>query len=172
MKLLVIAYPNLSDNDNMQIENYRKANDRMFTMIRPHFTFVFPVAGISIPEFTTEIQKQLYQVQPISFALRCATVNKDAFSEYYHAFLVPDEGFSKMVKLHYSLYSDRLSVHKLFDIDFIPHIGIGNSKDKLACKKMVDEWNSKSFEICGSISDLDIVQYENNKVETIEKITL
>jgi hypothetical protein len=144
----------------------------MFDVVRPHFTFVFPVAGISSADFTTEIKKQLGQAEPISFCLRCATINKDDFSEYYHAFLVPDEGFSQIVKLHDKLYSDKLFLHQRLDIDFIPHIGIGNSTDELACKKMVDEWNSKPFLISGTICTFNIVQYENDKVTTIEKIKL
>jgi 2'-5' RNA ligase len=172
MKLLVIAYPKLTDEDLLRIENFRKENDKMFDVVRPHFTFVFPVADISVADFTAEIKEQLKQAEPISFCLRCSTINKDDFSEYYHAFIVPDEGFSQIVKLHDKLYSDKLFIHQRLDIDFIPHITIGNSKDKLVCKKMVDEWNSKTFLITGTVSTLDIAQYENDKVTTIEKITL
>ena len=58
------------------------------------------------------------------------------------------------------------------DIDFIPHIGIGNSKDKYKCKKMVDEWNENDFSIAGTISQLSIVKYENNIIEIIRQIKL
>jgi 2'-5' RNA ligase superfamily len=172
VKFLVIAYPELADEDLLRIESYRRENDKMFDIVRPHFTFVFPVTDFSVTDFTTEIKKQLGQAGPISFCLRCAVINKDDFSEYYHAFLVPDEGFSEIVKLHDRLYSGKLSVHHRLDIDFIPHIGIGNSTDKSACKKMVDDWNSQPFLISGIISALDIVQYENDKVTTIERIKL
>lgn len=172
MKLLVIAYPKLSEEDLLQIENCRKHNDKMFSVVKPHFTFVFPVDGISIADFSSEIKIQLDQAKPISFCFRCATINKDDFSENYHAFLVPDEGFSQIVKLHDKLYSGKLFIHQRLDIDFIPHITIGNSSDKMICKKMVDEWNAKEFTISGTISSVDIVEFENNKVKTIEKIKL
>jgi hypothetical protein len=172
MSLLAISYPDLSTEDFSLIENYRKDHDKMFDVVRPHFTFVFPVSDISAADFSSEVKKQLKNASPISFCLRCAVINKDDFTEYYHAFLVPDEGFSGMVKLHDQLYSEKLAVHHRLDIDFIPHIGVGNSMDKFDCKKMVDEWNSKTFLIKGTISTFDIVQYENNKVTTIEKIKL
>jgi hypothetical protein len=37
---------------------------------------------------------------------------------------------------------------------------------------MVDEWNSKAFSIEGTISSVDIVQFENQKVTTLEKVNL
>lgn len=106
------------------------------------------------------------------FIIRCATINKDAFSDYYHIFLVPDEGYSRIIKLHDKLYSDKLKNNLCLDLDFIPHIGIGNSIDKYTCKKMVDEWNEKDFSISGRITHLTIVNYKNSIVTELEDIEL
>lgn len=81
---------------------------------------------------------------------------------------VPDEGSSRIVKLH-----DKLKDNLRLDLDFIPLIGIGNSQDRHKCKKMVDEWNKEEFELRGTISRLKIVRivrYENDVVTTIEEI--
>ena len=104
--------------------------------------------------------------------MRCATINKDAFSNYYHVFLVPDEGYSNIVKIHDRLYSGLLKDNHRLDVDFIPHIGIANSVDKYKCKRLVDYWNSKEFEINGTISKITIIKYENNIVTNIEDIRL
>lgn len=85
---------------------------------------------------------------------------------------VPDEGSSRIVKLHDKLYSDKLKDNLRLDLDFIPLIGIGNSQDRHKCKKMVDEWNKEEFELRGTISRLKIVRYENDVVTTIEEIKL
>ena len=85
---------------------------------------------------------------------------------------VPDEGYSRIVKLHDKLYSDKLKDNLRLDLDFIPHIGIGNSLDRYKYKKMVDEWNKEEFELRGTISGLKIVRYENDVVTTIEEIKL
>ncbi|MHC5848688.1 2'-5' RNA ligase family protein [Nostoc sp.] len=58
------------------------------------------------------------------------------------------------------------------DIPFIPHIGIANSRNPQECKRVVDELNAQSFEITGRVEKLDVIWYENNRVGTIEKITL
>jgi len=92
--------------------------------------------------------------------------------DYFHAFLVPDEGYSNIVKLHDKLYGDKLQNNLRLDLDFVPHIGIGNSRDKYLCKKMVDEWNRKEFSISGKITLLTIVSYENDTVTKIEEIEL
>ena len=141
-------------------------------MVEPHFTIVFPVHDIAQEEFTREVKDKSQNLLKFDFVIRCATINKDAFSDYFHAFLVPDEGYSQIVRVHDKLYSEKLKDNLRLDIDFVPHIGIGNSKDKFLCKKMVDKWNEKEFSIQGTISLLTVVKYENNTVTKIEEIEL
>ncbi|MGB9772354.1 MAG: 2'-5' RNA ligase family protein [Candidatus Kapaibacteriota bacterium] len=173
MAYLVLAYPKLTSDDFTKIQNYRKKNDELFfKIVDPHFTIVFPVFDISEDKFIEEVKQKSTNIAKFDFVIRCATINKDAFNDYFHTFLVPDEGYSKIVKLHDKLYSDKLKDYLRLDIDFIPHIGIGNSKDKNSCKKMVDEWNKKDFSISGKITHLTIVNYENDRVTKIEEIEL
>jgi hypothetical protein len=60
MKLLAIAYPDISDNDFALIQNYRRDNDQLhYKIVRPHFTLVFPVADFSFADFSREIKNQI-----------------------------------------------------------------------------------------------------------------
>lgn len=172
MSYLVLAYPELSNEDFNLIQDYRKVHDIFYPVVHPHFTIVFPVDNQPEKAFIREVEKQSGSIKKIEFLIKCATINKDAFSDYYHIFLVPDQGFSDIVKLHDKLYSGLLFDNLRLDIDFIPHIGIGNSKDKWECKKMVDRWNSKNFSIKGQITHLTMVNYENDKVTSLKKIKL
>lgn len=173
MALLVLAYPEISKNDYDWIQDFRKHQDELYyQIVDSHFTLVFPVFDWSIDPFVTEIEKQSQTFEPFGFCIRCATLNKDAFGDYYHTFLVPDEGYSRLVKMHDKLYADKLFSNRRLDIDFIPHIGIGNSKDPLKCNEMANSWNEQEFEIRGRIAVLDIVQYEDNKVQTLQRIAL
>lgn len=136
MAYAVISYPELSGTDYKRIQEYRKENDEwLFTVVEPHITFVFPVFEMQEEDFITEIETLAYNTQKINFVFRCAIINKDSFSDYYHALLAPDEGFSRIVKLHDKLYSRTLKPYHRMDIDFIPHMGLGTSKDKETCKK-------------------------------------
>ena len=173
MAFLVLAYPNIQGSDFDLIQEFRKKNDELFfSAVEPHFTIVFPTFDLSKEEFCKTIFDKTFEVDRIDFTIRCATINKDTFNEYYHSFLVPDEGYSKIVKLHDKLYSGQLIDNLRLDIDFVPHIGVGNSKDKFECKKMVDGWNKKDFSISGTISNLTIVEFENNKIIKLQDIEL
>ena len=87
-------------------------------------------------------------------------------------FLVPDEGHSKIVKLHDRLYTAVLADRLRLDISFIPHIGIANSPNARSCKELVDQLNSQHFEIRGRIDRLDIIWSEGDLVETIASVKL
>jgi len=173
MAYLVVAYPEIGQNNFDLIQSYRKENDELYySVAEPHFTIVFPVFDFSESLFLEEIADRVKNIDRINFVIRCASINKDTFSEYFHTFLVPDEGNSKIVKAHDKLYSGQLKDNLRLDIDFIPHIGIGNSKDKLHCKQMVDKWNETDFEIAGIISSLTIIKYETNIVTRLKEINL
>lgn len=173
MAYLVIAYPEMSSENFERIQSFRKYNDELlFKVVDPHFTVVFPVFDVLEEEFIREVKSKSQNVSKFEFVIRCATINKDAFNDYFHTFLVPDEGYSKFIKLHDKLYSEKLNSKLHLDIDFIPHIGVGKSFDKFACKKMVDEWNEKEFSIPGRITHLTVVSYENNLLTKINDIEL
>jgi 2'-5' RNA ligase len=172
MKLLAITYPELTEAGLTLIENCRKTHDHFYEVIRPHFTLVFGVSGFSPDKFSSEIKNQLNGINSFSFSIRSAEVHKDDFTEYFHTFLVPGEGFHQLVKLHDKLYSDRLSGHHLRNIEYIPHITIGNSKDKSACEKLADEWNKEKTILRGTISMIDLISFDGITAKTFEQIKL
>ena len=173
MAYLVVAYPNLSQKDFDWIQEYRRKNDeRFFSVVEPHITLVFSVHDMEREAFIQEIRKQVSEVKSMDFEMKVATVNQDDSGEYYHEFLVPDRGYSDMVKLHDRLYSGALKGYLRLDIDFIPHIGIGNSDDAAVSKKRVDTLNARNFEIKGAVKMLDILEYSGGTVKTIERIEL
>src|SRR4030095_7498022 len=106
MAYLVLAYPKLNIDNYNQIQNFRKLHDTpYFNVVEPHFTFVFPVFDTTEEDFVVEIKDQAINFKEFNFTIRCATINKNAFSDLFHILLVPDEGYSKIVKIHDKLYS-------------------------------------------------------------------
>lgn len=175
MALGVGAYPILEEIDYNIIQDFRNENDELYYSIaEPHFTFVFPIEENEIKkdQFIAEIFDKSKGVEQFDVEIKCATVNKDIFLDYYHLLLVPDKGYSKIVKLHDKLYSNLLFNHLRLDIDFIPHMGIANSKDKLKVKRWADEWNQKEFTIKGTLESLTIVDYTNNILTDLTKVKL
>lgn len=171
--LLVVNYPTISTEDLNWIQQIRKQHDELYwKVVDPHFTIVFPVVTSEEEAFIHHVKQTVKSIAAFNFVLRCAVLSNDAFSDYMHVFLVPDEGYSNIVKLHDRLYNDILTNELRLDIPFIPHIGIANSRNAQTCKELVDELNIQSFEIRGKVKKLDVIWYEDDTVETIAQIPL
>ena len=173
MALLVIAYPRMAAADFAWIQAIRARHDeRYFRLVAPHVTLVFPVGGMAQDVLVEHIRRQAAGRKPITFVARCAIVVEDDSKKFSHVFLVPDEGFSEIVRLHDRLYTGVLAPSLRLDITFIPHLGVGNSTDARACKALADELNAQDFRLSGLIDTLDVVCYEHDKVETVAQIAL
>lgn len=173
MAYLVVAYPKLEQSDFDFIQNYRKQNDpRYFSVIEPHITLIFPINDIEKDSFVGEVKGKIAGIKPFDVAFNVATINQNDDGEYYHEFLVPDTGYSNIVKLHDKLYSGLFAPHLRFDIDFIPHIGIGNSDEAQISKQRIDELNAKGISIPSRVDSVDVIEYKDGAVTTVEKIKL
>jgi hypothetical protein len=173
MSLLVLSYPSISEGDLNWIQSVRAIHDLLyFEVVAPHFTMVFPVNDIDSEILLEEVKQRSAEVKLIPFVLRCAIPFKDSLSEQTHVFLVPDEGFGAIVKLHDRLYSGRLANQLRLDVPFIPHFGIGNSIDPWKCKGLADDLNRRPVAIQGTIRALDVVSFEDAKVKTIGRVLL
>ncbi len=165
MALLVLAYPELDDKDYRFIQDFRNEHDELFyKIVEPHFTLVFPVHDMKKSELITEIENKLHSFEPFDFTLRCTVINRDAFQDYWHIFLAPDEGNSDIIKLHDTLYSGSLLHNYRMDIQFVPHIGIANSQNQMKMWQLTRELNESHLEISGRVEKLSLVNFENNKV--------
>ncbi len=172
MALVVLSYPVIAEADLSWIQEVRAAHDPLYYEVAaPHFTFVFPVV-VDREALSSHVSERVRGTPEIRFVLRCALVVKDVLSQYTHVFLVPDEGFGKIVNLHDRLYTGLLAPHLRIDIPFIPHVGIGNSIEPLACKRLADELNARDLRIEGVVRTLSIVSYEQGMIVPINSVDL
>lgn len=172
MGLVVLAYPDMSDDNFTRIQKFREINDRYYNILKPHFILVSPVYDIRENDFVDHVKRTAAKFTKINFTLNCALTAKDLFGEYCDILLVPDKGNSDIIKLHNSFYTDLLSTHLRFDIPFIPHMVIGNDPDSFFCRNQANELNKTGISINGYIERLSIAHYNGIKVENIEDISL
>jgi hypothetical protein len=171
--LLVVNYPALSAEELEKIQSVRRQHDLLnYDVVAPHFTLVFPVFDHDEKSFIAHVEQIAQSLSSFDFVIRCAVLGDDAFSDYTHVFLVPDEGYSRIVRLHDLLYTGILASELRLDIPFIPHIGIANDLNPQVCKTIVDTWNATDFEIWGKVQRLDVIWYEENQVGTIAQFEL
>ncbi len=157
MALHVIAYPQLLPHDYAWIQAIRTEHDPQYTIVEPHITLVFPTTRVDQAQFTAHVQAQAAHIGCIPFTIRCALIVKDPLSLLTHLFLVPDQGFSQLVKLHDTLYTHALASSLRLDIAYIPHVTIGAFTDPIACKQIADRINQDNIAIQGQINTLDII---------------
>ena len=172
MARLIIAYPQLTDTDYTWIQTIRRQHDPQVELVAPHITLVFPFAAIPQEHCVDHIMAATQGMHPVPLTFRCALVVKDDFSPITHVFLVPDEGFSALVKLHDRLYTSILATELRLDIPFIPHITIGGSTDPRIAKEIADQINHEGIAIKSRLSALDLILYENNTITTLHRIIL
>jgi 2'-5' RNA ligase len=142
------------------------------SVLAPHFTFVFPTSDLSESNFVAHVAGCAAGVRRLAFTLRSSLLVKDDSGDAYYVLLVPDEGFSGVVKLHDKLYTGPLADSLRLDIPFIPHVTVGYSADAQLCKSIVDALNASEFEIEGTIAALDIVRKEGTAARTIRRLDL
>lgn len=164
----MVSYPLAVQGASAWIDGVRQRYSRLkHSVLPPHFTFVFPLRDVEQDALIQHLSNMTHDCAPIPFALRSSILVNDDSSPNVYVLLVPDEGFSGIVKLHDRLYTGFLADRLRLDIPFLPHVTIGYSTDIHLCKSAVDDLNSQDFEIEGVIDRLELVRIESSAYETI-----
>lgn len=172
MRLYALAYPELAPADRAWIDAIRAEHDPLHRLVAPHFTLVFPVSRVDRDALVTEVTRQAAGCRPIAFVLRSAVPFKDVTAPGADVFLVPDEGFGALVRLHDRLHASALAPELRLDIPAIPHLTVGRAPDPRACKRLADRLNAREFAVPGTIAALDVVERESGPVRTIARVPL
>ncbi len=172
MQACVVAYPKLTPADQHWIEELRKRHDPHYQLIKPHWTLVFPTAGIPEGVLERHVGAVAATFAPFTFELRCALAVRDVFSPLTHLFLTPAAGVSQLMALHAALYTNVLTDRLRHDIPYIPHITIGAFATPHACKAVANRLNRQRFAMRGQIAELSIVAVEPDHVTLRQRIAL
>lgn len=173
MTLHVIAYPEIAAPDLKRIQEYRREHDEMYyRRAGPHFALVFGVVGWEPQAYIREVALRAAGFGQFDFELCSAVATKDAFSENYHASLIPDEGLSRFVRLHYQLYRGSLQSSRPHNLGYIPSLIVGTSRDAQQCLEMVDDWNDNSISIRGRICQLAVASFNHESIQSLEHLPL
>jgi hypothetical protein len=173
MSLAIVNYPTLSPDDYSWIQSVRAEHDRLYYhVIEPHISLVFPTDMIVESVLLDHARRHAAAHPAFEAVFRCAVLGDLDFQDHAHAFLVPDEGFSKIVHLHDKLYTGPLAPELRLDLPFLPHIGIANTPTPKACKSVVDRLNAMQFVIRARIESFHVIGFDGKQVWTIDRFPL
>ncbi len=171
MSNVVLSYPAISKSDYDRIQSLRKIHDRLYEVVEPHFTFVFPTAKLSIEDLAEHVALKSADTHKIAVTLVKAIVVEDDSKTFSHTFLVPSEGEKEIIELHDLLYTDDLASELRLDIPFVPHVGVGTG-DTDTMQELAKEINEEGVTIKGTIDALIVASYDGKRVNDVEQISL
>ena len=170
--LYTLAYPSLAGADAEAIEAIRREHDPQSGMVRAHFTLVFGCDAVAVDDYARHVRDVSRSTPAVSFDCRYAMLNADARSGLVYVYLVPDEGYSGLSRLHDALYRGPLARHLRMDIPFVPHITLGVFHDKAMARSLCDQLNEHRFAVSGMVNTLSVVQLEPNGIRGLAAFQL
>jgi hypothetical protein len=96
----------------------------------------------------------------------------DDEAERAYVYLVPDEGYSGLSRMHDDLYGGCLRKLLRLDIPFVPHITLGSMADRAAAKRLCDDLNRSGLEIGGSVNALTVAMLQDEKIRDLARFAL
>ena len=139
MSLVVLGRPRLKPADSAWITALRERHGSALAApeIGTHVTLVFPTDVTDATTLTGHMAMVAGDTAPLALAFRCALPVQDPGSGDTYVYLVPDEGFSGLVRLHDRLYSGPFADALNLDIPYIPHITLDRGHQRTIATKTI-----------------------------------
>lgn len=140
MKRDILIFPKFNNIELMQ--SIRKKYDRLYNIIPPHITLVFPFTdNISNEDLYIKLKELIKDTKKFNVKFEGLSLSYDNF-----IFLNCIIGLENIIDLHDKIYNNILPTHFKKDIEYIPHITLGkannidNLKDfKYSFETIIDE---------------------------------
>jgi len=168
--LEVIAQPHFDKADLAWLTDIRSR--RAGSRGAPHFTLVFPGADLAPKVFADKVRANVEGMHAIRFRLRCALVAPEPMVGRFHVFLVPDEGFAAILKLHDRLHVGPISAALRKDRPYLPHITVATTHDDASARTLAASLNQGGIDIHGHIDALLAEHRTGEVIKTVATIPL
>jgi len=169
----VIGCPRFAEKDLRWIEAQREKYDPQGKrMAPPHITFAPAIEGMTDQAVVDEVKARVAGLGPVEFELCHVSMSYNPFLDIYQEYLVPETGHAALSKLHNRLYVGAFAPQLRLDIGYVPHISIGRCDHPHIGKQRMDALNRGDFAIKGRIDALDVMSFEDGRMQRIETIPL
>ncbi|HVH81348.1 MAG TPA: 2'-5' RNA ligase family protein [Stellaceae bacterium] len=165
----VVARPEFGKADLEWLTQLRQNKAR--STGAPAFTLVFPGATAPV-DVVKHVGATCAATPRIRFCLRSAIVVPEHKSGWFHVFLVPDEGFSAINRLHDRLHVGPLACCLSLDFPYIPHLTVASTPEFDKARTIMASLNAKGLAIGGRIDALEVQERGADAPRCIAKIPL
>lgn len=167
--LEVVARPEFGKAELDWLTHLRQT--RAHSVGAPAFTLVFPGAE-SATEVVKQVQETCAGTARIRFCLRSAMIVPEAKMGLYHVFLVPDEGFGAIIRLHERLHAGPLECCLRPDAPYIPHVTVASMQGFDAARQTMALLNAKDLAITGRIDEVEVHERDSAVPRCLAKVPL
>jgi 2'-5' RNA ligase len=171
-QLYTLAYPTLSPADVAFIDGFRRRHDSQHAMMRAHFTLAFGCAEVEDATYLAHVAQLAKSVAPIEFVCRYAMLGADHGGGRAYVYLVPDEGYSALSRLHDAAYQGVLAPHLQLHVPYVPHITVGAGLNARDMKRLCDGLNVGGLEVRGRVEALVVVAVEEGALTEVGEFAL
>lgn len=168
--LEVIARPHFDKADLAWLTDIRSR--RAGSRGPPYFTLVFPGVQMEPHAFANQIRSNVADIPRIRFRLRSALVVPEHAVGRFHVFLIPDEGFGAILKLHDVLHVGPIEAAIRPETPYLPHITVATSADRAEARKVAQALNQGGIDISGHIDALTVERRAGAVIRDVAEIPL
>lgn len=168
--LEVIARPHFDKADLAWLTDIRSR--RAGSRGPPYFTLVFPGCDMTPAAFAAQVRSNARDVPRIRFHLRSALVVPEPMVERFHVFLIPDEGFGAILRLHDALHQGPIEAALRPDMAYLPHITVATTASHAGARKVAHDLNRGGLDIGGHIEAIEVERRVGEVIRTFAEIPL
>ena len=168
--LEVIARPHFDKADLAWLTDIRSR--RAGSRGPPYFTLVFGEIDMEPAAFTKTVRAKAKAVHAIRFRLRSALVVPEPIVRRFHVFLIPDEGFGAILKLHDALHAGPLKSALRQGSPYLPHITVATTADDAAARSLAFSLNQGDIDIHGHIEALQVERRTGDVIQQVAEVPL
>jgi 2'-5' RNA ligase len=171
---MALAIPTLQESDWQYVQSLRERYDPQgYAFVVPHFTLLSLPNRFSKAGVIEILRARLARQVKIPFCVRTAIFMPPTRHHLsWYAFLIPDEGFSGLAKLHHRLYEGPLRMELDESFPFVPHLTVGKFVNQTECLQLVNVINKAPLELSGWITKILLIEAQDNNARVLTEIKL
>ncbi|MDA0342262.1 MAG: 2'-5' RNA ligase family protein [Proteobacteria bacterium] len=165
MSLTIVAFPEIAATELGWVEGLRQAHlPAPEADIAPHMTLVFSADVATDDNLTMHMLGVAGSTQPFDATFRIVAPVVDPINGGWTVQLLPDQGLSKLMRLHNFLYSGPFADHLNLDVPYVPHLTLARTTTGQQAKALCEELNSDIIEVDMRFTTVDLLRVDGGKV--------